>query len=207
MLSYDEHPLLHRAAFTCTLPSPLGELESPGWLIQKLALDAEAPVTRSEELRKATRDLLRHGGHKPTGRGKPSSEYLVRAAGDGALSSINLSVDLCNAVSLASGVPISVVDLDLAEAPLRVGVCETGSYVFNASGQEIRLDGLLCLFDGVGPCANAVKDSQRTKTHPGTLRSVSVLWGASSEADTVEATLSWYRELCERAGIQTERIA
>ena len=121
--------------------------------------------------------------------------------------SINLSVDLCNAVSLASGVPISVVDLDLAEAPLRVGVCETGSYVFNASGQEIRLDGLLCLFDGVGPCANAVKDSQRTKTHPGTLRSVSVLWGASSEADTVEATLSWYRELCERAGIQTERIA
>ncbi len=29
------------------------------------------------------RKLLRHGGYKPTGRGKPASEYLVRAAGEG----------------------------------------------------------------------------------------------------------------------------
>ena len=29
------------------------------------------------------RELLRYGGYKPTGRGKPASEYLVRAAGEG----------------------------------------------------------------------------------------------------------------------------
>lgn len=207
MLTLDEHPLLYPAAFTAELPAPLGDLASPPWLVELLALEAPAPVERSEPLRAATRDLLRHGGHKPTGRGKPSSEYLVRAAGEGQLSSINLVVDLCNAVSLASGVPISVVDLDLVTPPLRVGICEEGSYVFNASGQEIRLDGLLCLFDGEGPCANAVKDCQRTKTHADTRRTLSVLWGTNAHPAEVEAALSWYRELSARADITTERVA
>lgn len=207
MLTYDEHPLLHPAAFRADLPAPLGELASPPWLLELLALDGPAPLARDEALRAATRDLLRHGGHKPTGRGKPSSEYLVRAAGEGQLASINLAVDLCNAVSLASGVPISVVDLELATPPLRVGVCPEGAYVFNPSGQEIRLDGLLCLFDAAGPCANAVKDAQRTKTHAGTRRTLSVLWGANAHPAEIEAALSWYRELCARVEITTERLA
>lgn len=207
MLHLDEHPLLHPAAFRADLPAPLGELASPPWLAELLTLEAPAPVERSEALRAATRDLLRHGGYKPTGRGKPSSEYLARAAGEGPLPSINLAVDLCNAVSLASGVPISVVDLDRVRPPLRVGICAEGSYVFNASGQEIRLDGLLCLFDGEGPCANAVKDCQRTKTHAGTRRTLSVLWGANAHPAEIEAALAWHRELCARADLTTERLA
>ena len=62
---------LMAALFTASLPA--GAPESA-----LLALDAEAPVTRSEELRAAVRDMLRQGGYKPTGRGKPASEYLVR---------------------------------------------------------------------------------------------------------------------------------
>jgi DNA/RNA-binding domain of Phe-tRNA-synthetase-like protein len=97
-------------------------------------------------VRVAVRDLLRHGGYSPTGRGKPASEYLVRAASEGALRSINLAVDACNAVSLHSGFPISVVDLARAREPFRIGIAPPGaSYVFNASGQTIDLAGLLCL--------------------------------------------------------------
>ena len=84
----------------------------------------------------------------------------------------------CNAVSLHSGLPISVVDLDRAHAPFRIGVAPSGSsYVFNASGQEIDLGGLLCLFDADGPCGNAVRDAQRTKTRDETRATLSVVWG------------------------------
>jgi DNA/RNA-binding domain of Phe-tRNA-synthetase-like protein len=154
------------------------------------------------------RDLLRHGGYKPTGRGKPASEYLVRAAGEGAVGSINAAVDACNAVSLHSGFPISVVDLDLARAPFRIAVAPSGSsYVFNASGQEIDLGGLLCLFDADGPCANAVRDAQRTKTRAETRSTLSVIWGCVGHEARLASTERWYRSLLEQAGARTEPIA
>jgi DNA/RNA-binding domain of Phe-tRNA-synthetase-like protein len=197
----DAHPLLAARAFTTELDTPLGETPSPAWLLELLALDAAAPVERSEEVRQGVRDLLRHGGYKPTGRGKPASEYLLRAAGEGALGSINAAVDACNVVSLQSGLPISLVDLDLARPPLRIGIAPAGaSYLFNASGQEIGLGGLLCLHDAEGPCANGVKDSQRTKTHPGTLRALSIIWGIAADPDQGARAERWYRELVERLG-------
>lgn len=204
MLSIDAHPLLEAAAFTTTFPKPLGESPSPPELLALLKLDAPAPLKSDEAVRTAVRDLLRHGGYKPTGRGKPASEYLIRAVGEGALSSINAAVDACNVVSLHSGLPISVVDLDLAKPPFRVGVAKEGdSYVFNASGQTIDLAGLLCLFDAEGPCANAVKDAQRTKTTPATRRTLSVLWGTNALPGRAAQAMAWYRELLGRLGAQT----
>ena len=201
MLDFDEHPRLHHAAFTSALPAALAELPSPGWLTALLAPGAAAPVARDDELRAATRRLLRHGGYKPSGRGKPSAEYLARAADEGTLSSINLAVDACNVASYHSGVPISVVDTARARPPYRVGIPDGDPrYVFNASGQEIRLGGLLCLFDAEGPCANAVKDSQRTKTGPATRRTLSVVWGTRELPGRTARALSWYRELLERVG-------
>lgn len=208
MLAVDAHPKLHHAAFVIELPSPLGESSSPEWLTAGLALETDAPVARSEELRKAVRDLLRHGGYKPTGRGKPSCEYLVRAAGDGQLGSINLLVDACNVVSLASGLPISVVDLERATAPLRLAVAPPETrYVFNPSGQEIDVSGLLCLFDADGPCANAVKDAQRTKTSAATQRTLSVIWGPAGFEEHVASTAAWYRAMLERAGAVTREAS
>ena len=79
---------------------------------------------------------------------------------------------------------ISVVDLDLTKAPLRVAVAPAdAAYVFNSAGQTIDVGGLLCLLDAEGPCANAVKDSQRTKTHDGTRRTLSLVWGAKALGD------------------------
>lgn len=203
-----EHPSLRVAAFTTDLPAPLAELPSPPWLTELLRSDAAASVQRSEELRAAIRDMLRYGGYKPTGRGKPASEYLVRTAEEGGIRSINLAVDACNVVSLHSGFPISVIDMDLAEAPFHIAIAATGtSYVFNPAGQEIDVSGLVCLHDAPGPCGNAVKDSQRTKTRDETLRTLSVIWGAKGFERELEAAYDWYAELLQRAGATVLRIA
>jgi len=205
VISIDEHPSLHLGAFAVTFPDALGSMPSPDWLIDLLRDDADAPMERSEEIRAAVRDLLRHGGYKPTGRGKPASEYLVRAASQEKLGPINLIVDACNAVSLHSGLPISVVDLDRAAEPLRVGLgAPDASYVFNTGGQEIKVAGLLCLHDADGPCANAVKDSQRTKTSDDTRRALCIVWGCEAFAEHTDRAAAWYRELLERAGATVE---
>jgi DNA/RNA-binding domain of Phe-tRNA-synthetase-like protein len=205
MLTVDPHPLLELSAFVTTFPRPLGDMPSSPELRALLTLDTPAPLASDDNVREAVRSLLRHGGFKPTGRSKPASEYLLRAVGDKALSSINLAVDACNVVSLHSGLPISVVDLDRAREPLRVGVAPAGaSYVFNASGQTIDLGGLLCLFDAEGPCANAVKDAQRTKTTVDTRRTLSLIWGTRRLAGRTALAEAWYRELLVQQGAATQ---
>lgn len=198
-LSVDAHPLLCIRAFVTHFPQPLGEIPKSDALAGLLSLSASAPLSSDDGVRSQIRELLRYGGYKPTGRGKPSSEYLIRAVGEGALGSINAAVDACNVVSLHSGLPISVVDLDRAGAPLRVGIAPKGTqYVFNASGQVIDVEGLLCLFDADGPCANGVKDAQRTKTCGDTRRTLSVLWGSQALKGRVEQAEAWYRQLLEK---------
>jgi DNA/RNA-binding domain of Phe-tRNA-synthetase-like protein len=179
------------------LPRPLGELPSPEWLVALLAAGAEAPVRSDDGVRKAVRDLLRQRGYRPTGRGKPSSEYLLGAAAEGRLASINAVVDAGNAVSLHSGLPISIVDLDRCTPPLRIDVPAPGtSYVFNRGGQEIDVGGLLCLFDANGPCANAVKDAQRTKTDATTRRVLAIVWGTEAIPSAhLDATIAWLDEI------------
>ena len=207
LLEIDEHPLLRAAAFTTGFPAALGTLSTPSPVLDALRLDATAPLERDEETRAAVRDMLRHGGYKPTGRGKPASEYLVRAASEGALGSINAAVDACNAVSLHSGFPISVVDLGRARAPFRIAVAPEGaSYVFNVSGQEIDLAGLVCLYDADGPCGNAVRDSQRTKTNADTRQTLSVIWGCAGFEERLADTERWYRTLLGEVGATTESV-
>ncbi len=207
LLAVEHHPFLRVAAFTTAFDAPLGAVSTPPSIIAALRLDAAAPLERNEETRAAVRDMLRHGGYKPTGRGKPASEYLVRVASAGALGSINAAVDACNAVSLHSGFPISLVDLDRARAPFRIGVAPEGaSFVFNVSGQEIDLAGLVCLYDADGPCANAVRDSQRTKTNADTRSTLSVIWGRRGFEERLAKTEGWYRELLAQVGATTEPV-
>lgn len=207
-VSIAPHPLLDAHLFVTEFAAPLGEAKVPDALVKKLALDADAPLRSDEAVRGAVRDLLRYGGFKPTGRSKPASEYLLRAVGEGALSSINLAVDACNVASLHSGLPISVVDLDRAKEPLSVSIAPAGaSYVFNASGQVIDVGGLLCLCDGDGPCANAVKDAQRTKTNEATRRTLSIVWGTKALGERAARTAAWYRALLAEAGASTCDVA
>src|SRR5262245_51574744 len=126
VLRQEPHPSLDARAFTTTFPGPLSTAAAAA-IAPLLRLGAPAPVASSDDVRSAVRALLRHGGYKPTGRGKPASEYLLRAAGDGSLGPINAAVDACNAVSLHSGLPISVVDIGRARPPFRVAVAGAGA--------------------------------------------------------------------------------
>ena len=205
IISLDDHPLLDLKAFVTILPATLEQVVPTEALVDLLSTDVAAPLQSDDDVRAAVRDLLRQGGFKPTGRSKPASEFLIRAVGEGTLSSINLAVDACNVVSLHSGLPISVVDGDLVRPPLRVGIAPPGtSYVFNPSGQTIDVAGLLCLFDADGPCANAVKDSQRTKTSAGTSRTLTLIWGTTQLPGRAAEAEAWYHGLLESQGATIE---
>ena len=207
MLRVDPHPLLDLRVFVTRFPKPLAEIASGPDLLGLLAKDARAPLSSDDQVRETIRRLLRHGGFKPTGRSKPASEYLLKAAAEGRLSSINVAVDVCNAVSMHSGLPISVVDLEMAKEPWRVGCATQGqSYVFNASGQTIDIAGLLCLFDADGACANAIKDAQRTKTTPQTRGTLSLIWSSIDLPGRVDKALAWYRGLLEQHAGSVETV-
>jgi DNA/RNA-binding domain of Phe-tRNA-synthetase-like protein len=201
-----KHPALRPGVFVTRFGRPLAEVDARP-LAALLDAAADVPLHREEALRQAVRDMLRVGGYKPTGRGKPASEYLLRAAESGELEPINAAVDACNVVSLHSGFPISVVDADLATPPCRIALAgPQDRYVFNRAGQEIELNGLLCLFDAEGPCANAVKDSQRTKTSESTTRTLTVVWGVLDHEARLQRTLAWYRTLLAELGAETEVV-
>ena len=205
-LAVAPHPLLQLRVFVTEFPAPLGTLPR-GAYADLLRPGAKGPVTGSDEVRIAVRDLLRHGGYRPTGRGKPASEYLVRAAGEGKLAPINAAVDVGNVVSLHTGLPISVVDVGRLRAPVRVCIAPAGSrYVFNSAGQEIDLTGLLCLTDAEGPCANAVKDSHRTKTSDETITTLTLVWGATAAGDLVEDAVGWAWELLGRVSATVDSV-
>ena len=99
------------------------------------------------------------------------------------------------------------MDLDRARPPLRVAIAPAGSrYPFNASGQEIDLGGLVALFDADGPCANAVKDAQRTKTSAATRRVLAVVWGTRALPGRAREAARWYQRLLADGGASTEEI-
>jgi DNA/RNA-binding domain of Phe-tRNA-synthetase-like protein len=206
MLTVEPHPFLDLRAFTTTFPRPLGELKTPrDAVIALFDSTPTVPLRSDDSLREAVRAMLRHGGFRPAGRSKPASEYLIKAAADGLLQSINPAVDVCNAVSLHSGLPVSVVDLDRTRAPLQIAVAAAdATYVFNATGQTIDLGGLVCLHDADGPCANAVKDAQRTKTGPGTVRTLTLIWGVIARPGHAAAAEKWYRELLQNLDATTD---
>lgn len=200
-LKVESHPRLWVSAFIAQWSQPLGAASLP-----RTAALLGAPAGSCElqapddALRGAVRDMLRQRGFKPTGRSKPSSEYLLRTAAEAALPTINAAVDAGNAVSLHSGLPISVVDLDKLTEPLSIRCAPEGErYVFNAAGQEISLGGLPCLYDAVGPCANAVKDAQRTKTSESTRRTLNVVWSDRSLQRQAEAAVGLFRSLLSAA--------
>lgn len=123
-----------------------------------------------ELFRQACRDMLRNGSYKPTGRAKPSSEYLLREAGRDNFPSINSVVDINNLISLRYMVPISLWDPDRAGTDhviFRLGE-EGESFEFNESGQHIDLKDLVTGFrvtdEGELAMINPVKDAMATKT-------------------------------------------
>lgn len=146
------------------------------------------------------RNLLRHGKYKPTGRGKPASEFLLGAAA-GEFPAINGPADVNNAVSLMSGYPASIFDAGKTGWELLVRRGRPGeSYVFNTSGQEIQLEDLLlvCFRDNEKwqPCGNPVKDCMGTKVGPTTRDVLAIIYAPADESQgRLEAHARRFSEL------------
>lgn len=135
----------------------------------------------SSSIRSSVRGMLRHGKYKPSGRGKPASEFLLQAALRGQFPLVNAPVDVNNFISLASGLPGSIFDADLLGSNLLIRRGKPGeAYVFNSSGQLIDLQDLIVVChnsnDEQQPCGNPVKDSMETKTNMKTRNVVAVLY-------------------------------
>lgn len=156
-----------------------------------------------DSVRMRVRRMLRYGKYKPSGRGKPASEFLLRAALADSFPLINGPVDVNNAVSLESGFPGSVFDADLTGPDLLVRRGDDAeSYVFNPSGQTIDLTDLLLVCrqttSGWEPCGNPVKDSMATKTSETTRTILGVLYVPADEpADRAEQWAARYAELLQ----------
>lgn len=208
-----EHPLLEVGAFVTRFGRPLAEIEVPAELTALVDPSASAPLVSSDTVRVEVRQLLRAAGFKPSGRSKPASEYLHAVALEGRFPQINASVDACNVVSLRSGLPISVVDIDKLSdggGALAITVAAAGTcYAFNPSGQVIDASHLLALCDGEGAVSGTpVKDAQRTKTDETTRAALSVVWGTKALPGRTAKTTAWYRELLARLpGVTTEDVA
>jgi DNA/RNA-binding domain of Phe-tRNA-synthetase-like protein len=203
-LSLEAHPLLDARAFVTRYDDVLDRYAERSPL---LALKSSPWPEPDPALRSSVRDLLRHAGFKPTGRSKPASEYLARAQAEGGLKPINFAVDVCNLVSLYSGLPISVVDLDKLEGPVGIAVAPDGAnYVFNPTGQMIDVGRLLCLHDAQGPCANAVKDAQRTKTTGETKATLTVVWSSRPLQPRTDETLRFYEKLLAELPANVEPV-
>lgn len=209
MLTVAPHPLLELSAFETRWPRPLGELPSPDWLLALVDPDATEPFAPPGPGEvESVRALLRHGGFKPAGRSKPCSEYIRAAAREGRFPVINAAVDATNVAALVGGLPVSTIDPDRLAAPLSVAIAPPGTrYVFNASGQEIDLGGLLCVHDADGPCSNAVKDSQRAKTTPASTRTWTIVWGTAALPGRAAALAAWQADLHRRLGGEVEVVA
>jgi hypothetical protein len=156
-------------AFLLISGGPFAVKESPAGLRARL----EQAIARAAEERpvstEAVRALLRRGSYKPSGRGKPASEYLLQAAREGRFPFINNLVDINNLLSLESGLPISLLDREALTERVELRLGASGeSYVFNQAGQSIDLTDLLSVCalgdDGASvPLGNAVKDSLKAK--------------------------------------------
>ncbi len=153
-----------------------------------------------DERRQAVRQLLRRGGFKPSGRSKPAQEYLARAAAEiEAWPFILNAVDLLNVISLRSGLPISLLAVERTGSNLFIRYGHSGeSFVFNASGQTLDVERLLCVCgeqEGqMLPVGTPVKDSQLAKVRVGDQHVLGCLYAPRS-AVSDDDLMRWTWEL------------
>lgn len=147
-------------------PCPSLEAKLKDLILQR----RETKLNAQEELfREETRNFLRNGSFKPSGRNKPASEYLYKTVHKQDFPRINTLVDINNFISLKYMIPISLWDLDLAGTThyiFRHGRKDE-SYVFNEAGQSIDLGDLIigCKihYQNEIPFINPIKDSMSAK--------------------------------------------
>lgn len=166
-------------------------LRSNGMLLHEVR---ELGPRGGDARRTAVRDLLRRGGYKPAGRNKPAQEYLLRTfQEEGALPAIYNAVDALNAVSLVTGLPISLIALNRVGTSLCLRLGRAGErFVFNRTGQELDVAGLLCVCQvtsaGEVPVGTPVKDSMLGKVTEDDHHLLACIYAPQAEITSTELT-------------------
>lgn len=185
------------------------------WCVAEVGTVRAAGMAGGELRREAVRKMLRAGGFKPAGRNKPAQEYLLRTLTEnGSLPSILNAVDALNVISVKSGLPISLLAAERTgpSAVVRYGRADE-RFVFNRSGQELELEGLICICGtNDQPLGTPIKDSMLGKVSETDRDVVAVLY-APEEAVATDELLDWCRQLesaiqqgCSPAGTQSRVI-
>lgn len=177
---------------------------SPEELVQQIR-DYEDSLRLSDALfcdrtSSTIRTVLRKGGYKPSGRGKPASEYLYKLAKTTGLPLINVLVDINNYVSVKTGYPISIFDAARLGSDVSVRFGRDGEkYVFNSAGQEIDVKGLPVICRKDEPVGNAIKDGMLCKVSGETTQTVAVIYGSREGATfPLDEACKLYAELLQR---------
>jgi DNA/RNA-binding domain of Phe-tRNA-synthetase-like protein len=177
-------------------PSPDSFLQ---WCATRTAAVLKDGMAGGEPRREAVRRMLRAGGFKPAGRNKPAQEYLLRTLTEnGTLPTILNAVDALNVISVQSGLPISLLAADRAGANPIVRYGKPAErFVFNRSGQELDIEGLICVCstgESSQPLGTPIKDSMLGKVTASDREVVAVLYAPAS-AVTNEELARWANEL------------
>ena len=105
-------------------------------------------------------------------------------------------VESNNYLSLLSGLPISIFDIDKFEYPLTIrhGIKDE-KYVFNQSGQLLDLEDLILVADKNKAIGTPVKDSMATKVFEDAKNVVGVIY--STKSVTNEDKMKEYNKVFE----------
>lgn len=181
------------------------------WCAAQVAAIPSAGMAGGETRREAVRKMLRAGGFKPAGRNKPAQEYLLRTVTEnGSLPSIFNAVDALNVISVKSGLPISLLAADRIGPRAVVRYGQAGErFVFNRSGQELELDGLICVCAATEePLGTPIKDSMLGKVTESDHEVLAVIY-APAESVGSDELCTWCQQLelaiqqaCSAAAIQ-----
>ena len=178
----------------------------------------EQGMAGGEPRREAVRQMIRAGGFKPSGRNKPAQEYLLRTATEtNELPSILNVVDWINAVSLGSGLPISLLSAMNIGPRVLIRYGKPGeTFVFNRSGQELGLEGLICICAATDAASislgTPIKDSMLGKVTEPDTDTFSFVYAPSSVV-TNDEMMRWcdelargFKQFCGASGVETRMI-
>jgi DNA/RNA-binding domain of Phe-tRNA-synthetase-like protein len=160
------------------------------WVEQQCQEAIREKATETWEARReAVRALLRKGGFKPSGRSKPAQEYLARCLDESKFPRVHPAVDCLNAISVRSGIPISMLDRDAFSDRMLIRLGKPSeSYVFNSVGQELDLENLIVVCGGSDeqkPLGTPVKDSMAGKIDKTVSRIVCILYAPRDSVDAL----------------------
>ncbi|HVB77057.1 MAG TPA: B3/4 domain-containing protein [Candidatus Nitrosotalea sp.] len=89
---------------------------------------------------------------------------------------VNSVLDVAAAVSLASGIPIGVLDLDKVVGAIEVRLGRKGESYAAGAGRKLAVAGEVVVADGVAVCSSAKGDGLRTAVHLDTTRAAWVFY-------------------------------